>query len=582
MAEINNIGKIKSGTLNVSCDNLSENIKFLKFINGCKIGITYNSRLLGDICLKGFSDIVNKFQIGSFILKKGDINKINIDDIKDYGKRVNKWKFDFSNCKLNTNYAIDIYLVGDNDKKSFIFNTGNNFSELQNNFSVNISNFRRYITIDKIDSSNNSIIIKTIDKNIVIGNISVSNAVDSELLYGLDGIKNIYNINGFIYAIGDFNGVYIYNDGWQQLYGINDIVNKIEYGIIGDDVVVYAMTSSDIYKLNNGHFTSIKCFSSGIKDIIFSGVYVYVLINNSSDLYYYDNNNDEHILSFTDIITNIFASIEDGRIYVVSNNNLYKVYNLVSEYISGNIGNIEKVYDYYNSITDTVEIFIVNDSNNVYIYIENEGIYLYTFHDTSLLKDIYIINSEAYILIGNNLVNLHNGMVLRYNIIEDINDIKNFDDDVYFITDNKIYKSGVDDIKILLENDKKIYNFYKFGYDYYYLDDDGVHILVNDIININVSEVQGPIKYKNGRVKFVFVMCSYDEYNKDIDSNKLSIDFCYDDDYVNGYYNWRKMGKLFINSGCDDITDSDMNLVETIWVKNNNDNDVNINYLVAI
>ena len=70
MAEINNIGKIKSGTLNVSCDNLSENIKFLKFINGCKIGITYNSRLLGDICLKGFSDIVNKFQIGSFILKK--------------------------------------------------------------------------------------------------------------------------------------------------------------------------------------------------------------------------------------------------------------------------------------------------------------------------------------------------------------------------------------------------------------------------------------------------------------------------------------------------------------------------------
>ena len=77
-------------------------------------------------------------------------------------------------------------------------------------------------------------------------------------------------------------------------------------------------------------------------------------------------------------------------------------------------------------------------------------------------------------------------------------------------------------------------------------------------------------------------MCSYDEYNKDIDSNKLSIDFCYDDDYVNGYYNWKKMGKLFINSGCDDITDDDMNLVETIWVKNNNDNDVNINYLVAI
>lgn len=78
---------------------------------------------------------------------------------------------------------------------------------------------------------------------------------------------------------------------------------------------------------------------------------------------------------------------------------------------------------------------------------------------------------------------------------------------------------------------------------------------------------QSHIRYPNGRVKVVFLMIDYDET---LPSNQKHVEYAYDDDYqLNAELSlFRKFGKMFFIATDDDVEETDMNLSETVWVKN--------------
>jgi hypothetical protein len=101
------------------------------------------------------------------------------------------------------------------------------------------------------------------------------------------------------------------------------------------------------------------------------------------------------------------------------------------------------------------------------------------------------------------------------------------------------------------------------------------------------EELEGEItqtaeRYPNlDHIKLLFAAV---EYCSDCKTNTQFIEYAYSNDYLqNGNdANWRKTSKLLMQMGADDIIDSDMNWIETLWLKNTIDCKVNIHIIIGI
>jgi len=87
--------------------------------------------------------------------------------------------------------------------------------------------------------------------------------------------------------------------------------------------------------------------------------------------------------------------------------------------------------------------------------------------------------------------------------------------------------------------------------------------------NLEVPAVltQSHIRYPNGRIKVIFLMISYDET---LPSNQKHVEYAFDDDYQNDplLATFRKFGKMYFLASDDDVIETDLNLIETIWIRN--------------
>lgn len=101
---------------------------------------------------------------------------------------------------------------------------------------------------------------------------------------------------------------------------------------------------------------------------------------------------------------------------------------------------------------------------------------------------------------------------------------------------------------------------------------------------IPTTSIQTAKRYKYGRCKFIFIEPLYNEaVVPPLASNNKHIQYAYDDDYqINGpSATFRNLGKMFIHSSDDDVDETDMNLIETVWLKNTHTETLQIQILVA-
>lgn len=95
------------------------------------------------------------------------------------------------------------------------------------------------------------------------------------------------------------------------------------------------------------------------------------------------------------------------------------------------------------------------------------------------------------------------------------------------------------------------------------------------------------IRYPRGRCKFIFIVPDYDEFTEPIPAtNKKHVHYAYDDNYSDNLLTpenivWRKISKLYANSSDNDLDETDTNMIETIWLKNDLDYDVTMQVLLA-
>lgn len=150
------------------------------------------------------------------------------------------------------------------------------------------------------------------------------------------------------------------------------------------------------------------------------------------------------------------------------------------------------------------------------------------------------------------------------NIKKAINDNANIKNEIEIINSDSVLKS----FQIRAVN-----KGYEFGYT---LDLDGIEI-PNTLL-------QTALRYEYGRCKFLLVMPIYNEQvNPPLSSNNKHIKYAYDDDYqVNGSNAiFRNLGKMLILSTDDDVEETDLNLIETLWLKNTHSNAIQIQILIA-
>lgn len=112
-------------------------------------------------------------------------------------------------------------------------------------------------------------------------------------------------------------------------------------------------------------------------------------------------------------------------------------------------------------------------------------------------------------------------------------------------------------------------------------------LTITDTQTFDSEELEGEItqtaeRYPN--LNYVKLLFAAVEYCSDCTTNSQFIEYAYSEDYIEygDDANWRKTSKLLMQMGADDIIDSDMNLIETLWLKNTINCDVNIHVLIGI
>lgn len=108
-------------------------------------------------------------------------------------------------------------------------------------------------------------------------------------------------------------------------------------------------------------------------------------------------------------------------------------------------------------------------------------------------------------------------------------------------------------------------------------------LVISLTFNITALYSQTHLRYPSGAYKLILlnnVFCT-----SCIESNKQFIQYAYNYDVIeNGEAGatWRPMGPLGIFSGAEDVLESDVNMLEPIWIRNTDDCAVDIDILLAI
>jgi len=108
--------------------------------------------------------------------------------------------------------------------------------------------------------------------------------------------------------------------------------------------------------------------------------------------------------------------------------------------------------------------------------------------------------------------------------------------------------------------------------------------IVSSALEIPNEIYQTATRYEYGRCKFILVLPNYNENVIPVlASNDKHIKYAYDDDYQkNGSKaTFRNLGKILMLSADDDVEETDMNLNETLWLKNTHSTALQIQILVA-
>jgi hypothetical protein len=93
---------------------------------------------------------------------------------------------------------------------------------------------------------------------------------------------------------------------------------------------------------------------------------------------------------------------------------------------------------------------------------------------------------------------------------------------------------------------------------------------------------QSALRYPRGAWKLLFLNILF--CNKNRLANEQFIEWAYDSDVVaNGESGatWRKSGPLYITTGAEDVTETDLNLLETIWLRNTTAYDTSIQAILG-
>lgn len=174
-------------------------------------------------------------------------------------------------------------------------------------------------------------------------------------------------------------------------------------------------------------------------------------------------------------------------------------------------------------------------------------------------------NSSPEIKIEGLLGTLEKIKSISFKSSENINEfVKNFRD----VINNDDFLKDNFDITDVDEDNKKIYIRSK---------EINTNLIINLLLGtetIPTTIIRNAVRYPNGRCMFLFIIVNYDEFTKPIpDSNQKHLLYAFDDEYKENQLetekiNWRTLGKLYVNSSDEDITEDDENLIETIWIKN--------------
>jgi len=108
---------------------------------------------------------------------------------------------------------------------------------------------------------------------------------------------------------------------------------------------------------------------------------------------------------------------------------------------------------------------------------------------------------------------------------------------------------------------------------------------LNDGANIETIAgvvTQTALRYPNGAWKLMFLNVLFCSDCKE--SNKLYLEYAYDSDVIaNGESGatWRKLGPMLILTGAEDVTETDENKIESLWLRNSRDCDVEVQAILA-
>lgn len=153
-------------TAGLQCPNFSDNRMLVRFIDPSRIGVTFGSRVMGCLCLKGFFDVIEKFIATTIILPAGETQRLELGNVANYGYRRDTWKFDISSYLIDNQMISGMLGVSD-ITESFSFKTSTIFNTWVQNFrnALNTNKFLRenfeIPASTQEDKTNHTFIIRT-------------------------------------------------------------------------------------------------------------------------------------------------------------------------------------------------------------------------------------------------------------------------------------------------------------------------------------------------------------------------------------------------------------------------------------
>lgn len=378
----------------------------------------------------------------NYLIEK-DNHKFNINERYEN----NKYYFSVNNNGYNYIFTIDNkfgknkeiitdFIVTGNSNLECIYPVYKGINNNSNNTNILASKVSSNIICS--DKSNIYSYESVKNKSIVINFVKELKEKGYNLLVQEDNYNNPSRIDGVEYykeyideiiAMWNYRGITIINNKnsyTNEIFDFDRYENTL--GITVDKYyVVPNYINNNLFEIDGFHIINLKNNEKDLVklDFIMSDKsYINGIINNK--LYIFDKNN----------MKQIEIDVNKKEINVISNNNVAKYYD--NSWIDRN------VYDFKNS-----EI--------KFNYINKEDVKEYNLNNVYQSSDSYFVyeNNTMYQIYKNNL---NKKIVLFYG--KDLKDIKVIDNNIYYVSDNSLYRyNDKYSIKKLLTNNELKYNY---------------------------------------------------------------------------------------------------------------------------